>query len=211
MSLFVQSRLVNAPDGDPGVNLDFHFARRAMLFDLGDLRPLSQRELLRVSHVFVSHAHMDHVAGFDPLLRLRLRLHCPRPLTVVGPPGFLDQVEHRLRSFTWNLLDAHTADFRLEVLEFDGNRVSAAAEFRAREAFARRCLPSPSIGEGRVLDEEALTIDATALDHRTPSLAFALHERLRVKRLAEVPARSGAAGWPMARRGQEGGSAGTSG
>ncbi len=178
MSLLVQPRLVNGPSGDPGVYLDFRFGRRAMLFDLGDLGPLSPRELLRVSHAFVSHAHMDHVAGFDRLLRLRL--HRPRPLTVVGPPGFVDQVAHRLGAFSWNLLDATSVDFRLTALEFDGTRASAAAEFRAREAFARRALPPPALPAGLVLEEEALTVEAVALDHGIPSLAFALQEALRI-------------------------------
>ena len=178
MSQFVQPRLVNPPDGDPGVYLDFRFGRRAMLFDLGDLGPLTPRELLRVSHVFVSHAHMDHLAGFDPLLRLRLNR--PRSLTLIGPEGFLRQTESRLGGFSWNLLDATSVDFRLAVHEFDGRRLSAAAEFRAREAFRRRDVPPRAIGDGLVLAEEDLSVEAVALDHGIPSLAFALQESLRV-------------------------------
>jgi ribonuclease Z len=169
---------VNPPEGDPGVYLDFRFGRRAMLFDLGDLAPLTPRELLRVSHAIVSHAHMDHVAGFDPLLRLRL--HRPRPLTVVGPEGFLCQTESRLGAFTWNLLDATSVDFRLAVHEFDGRRVLATAEFRAREAFRRRDVPPPQLADGLVLAEDDLTVEAVALDHGIPSLAFALQESVRV-------------------------------
>lgn len=179
MTQLVQPRLVNRPDEDPGVYLDFRFGRRAILFDLGSLEPLTPRELLRVSHVFVSHTHMDHVAGFDPLLRLRLNR--PRPLTIVGPAGFVRQTESRLGAFSWNLLNATSVDFRLAVQEFDGRRISAAAEFRARDRFRRRDLPPPAIDDGLVLAEDNLVVEAVALDHGgIPSLAFALQESLRV-------------------------------
>jgi len=148
-----------------------------MLFDLGDTAPLSPRELLRVSHALVSHSHMDHVAGFDRLLRLRL--HRPRPLLLLGPVGFVERTAHRLRSYTWNLLDERSVDFRLTVQEFDGRqeRVSRSAEFRAREAFARRDLPAPDPGRGLVLSEPEFEIGCAALDHATPSLAFAFRQR----------------------------------
>lgn len=192
MSLLVQPRLVNAPEGDPGVYLDFRFGKRAMLFDLGDLAPLTHRELHRVSHVFVSHAHMDHVAGFERLLRQRL--HKTRPLHLTGPPGFVDKVAARLASYSWNLLDETAVDFRLTAQDFDGARVAAAAEFRARGGFARRDLPLPE-GDA-VLAEAQFEIRGAALDHGIPSLAFALHQRRRLNVRPDALERLGLAPGP---------------
>ena len=180
MSLLVQPRLINDPFGDPGLYIDFRFGRRGMLFDLGDTSPLSPRELIRVSHAFVSHAHMDHVAGLDRLLRLRL--HRPRPLALLGPRGFVDQIEQRLGSYSWNLLDETSVDFRLSVEAFDDvkGRIEEAAEFRARDRFRRRKLEPPLRGEGTVLADPDFEVRAVALDHGIPSLAFAFRQRRRI-------------------------------
>ncbi len=178
MSWLVQPRLVNDPFSDPGVYLDFRYGRRAILFDLGDVSALSSRELLRVSHAFVSHTHVDHIAGFDRLFRLCL--HRPSPLVMIGPPGFADQVEHRIRSFTWNLLDENSVDFCLRALDYDGLRLVKGIEFHAREAFARRDVEPPEFPGGVAWAEADFTIESVALDHGIPSLAFALKEVMQV-------------------------------
>jgi ribonuclease Z len=174
----VQPRLVNDPFSDPALFIDFRFGRRALLFDLGDVTPLSAREPMRVSHVFVSHTHMDHFAGFDRLLRLCLRRTAP--LHLAGPPGFLDQVEHKLKAYNWNLLDAESLDFRLTVAEFDADRIGRVGEFRAREAFQRRELSSSALPPRTLLEEDEFRIESVVLDHGTPCLAFAFQETLRI-------------------------------
>ena len=72
MGSVFQASLVNDPFDDPSVYVDIPWERRALLFDLGANYHLPPRKLLKVTDVFVSHAHMDHFIGFDHLLRVRL-------------------------------------------------------------------------------------------------------------------------------------------
>jgi ribonuclease Z len=178
MTFLVQASLVNDPFSDPGLFIDFRFRRRAILFDLGDSTPLSPRQLLRVSDAFVSHAHMDHFAGFDRLLRVCL--HRTLPLRLIGPAGFTDRVEHKLKAYTLNLLDEDSVDFVIMAAEFSGERLERAAEFRAREGFRRREAEAPRLSGCTLLDEEDFWITGAVLDHGIPCLAFAFEERLRV-------------------------------
>jgi ribonuclease Z len=173
----VQARLINDPFSDPGLFIDFRFERRALLFDLGDVTALSSRELLRVSHAFVSHTHMDHFSGFDRLLRICL--HREAPLHLTGPRGFADRVAAKISGYTWNLLDARPIGFAIMVDEFD-ERITRRWCFPARSAFARQEMEPPALSAGLVLQEDQFRVEARVLDHGIPSLAFALQERLRV-------------------------------
>ena len=178
MTWFVQASLINDPFSDPGLLIDFRFGRRALLFDLGDVTPLSPRQLLRVSHAFVSHAHMDHFAGFDRLLRVCL--HRAMPLHLIGPAGFADRVEHKLKAYTLNLLSEHPVDFVITAAEFNAEGFDHLSIFRAQESFCRREVPPERLSPGVVLDEDEFRIKSAVLDHGTPCLAFAFEEKLRV-------------------------------
>ena len=178
MTWFVQPSFINDPFSDPGLFIDFRFGRRALLFDLGELSLLPPRQLLRVSHAFVSHAHMDHFAGFDRLLRVCL--HRAMPLHLVGPTGFADRVEHKLKAYTLNLLDEQPLDFLITAAEFAEAGVERMCAFHALEAFRRRELSPVQLVAGTLLDEDEFQIRTVVLDHGTPCLAFAFEEKLRV-------------------------------
>lgn len=178
MTWLIQPRLVNGSFDDPGLYIDFRYGHRALLFDLGDLAPLSSRELMRVTHVFVSHTHIDHFAGFDRLLRVCL--HRPGPLHLVGPPGFIDRVDHKLQGFTWNLVNEHSIDFQLHVAEFHEPHLARAAIFSARHVFRKEDSPIADLPDGVVLAEDDFRIEAVALDHGIPCLAFGLREPTRI-------------------------------
>ena len=170
--------LISPPFGDPGLYVDFLFERRALLFDLGDLTNLPARKLLRISHIFVSHTHVDHFIGFDQLVRLCLgrdkRLHC------YGPPGFVDQVGHRLSAYSWNLVESYPTDFTIVAIELHGDSLAYSAEFHCRDGFRRRADASFAITGGVILDEAGFRVRCTVLDHKIPCLAYCLEEKNHV-------------------------------
>ncbi len=179
MRLLLEPRLVNDVFGDPCLYLDCRDQRRALLFDLGDIAALPPRKLLRISHVFVSHTHMDHFAGFDQLLRVVLGRKAA--ITLFGGPGFIDQVEHKLRAYTWNVVHRYEVELVIDVhqIEVDGRR--RHARFSSRHGFARAALADPAPSGDLLLDELLLRVRGRFVDHGMPCLAFVVEEKAQVK------------------------------
>lgn len=106
-------RLINDPFLDPGLYISFLFDKRAILFDLGELGGLTPKDILKVSHIFVTHTHMDHFIGFDRVLRICLGRE--KKLHLFGPADFFSQIEGKLRGYTWNLVNEYENNFILRV------------------------------------------------------------------------------------------------
>lgn len=171
-------RLINPPDEDPGLLIEFLFERRALLFDLGDLAPVVPRTLLRVTHAFVTHAHMDHFGGFDRLLRVCLGRE--KALHLYGPEGIVDRVAGRLSGYTWNLAPGYVHDFAIVATALHADGTAVRSEFHSRRAFVREADRVIRIDKGVLLVEDALTVRAAVLDHGTPCLALRVEEPAHV-------------------------------
>jgi ribonuclease Z len=188
-------RLVDPDGNEPGLVVDVRDARRALLFDLGTIDRLAPRVLLRVSHAFVTHTHMDHFAGFDHLLALGLG-RMPR-LVLWGGPGFVDQVEHKLRAYTWNVVHRYEVPMTIEAhaLAEDGTRTHA--RFASSERFTRSSVAAPDDGapgeDDVLLDEPLFRVRAAIVDHEMPVLAFAIEEKAQVRVAADRVAAMGLA------------------
>ncbi len=178
MRPLIHSRLVNPPFGDPGVYLEFMFEKRAMLFDLGDLQPLSDRSLLNVRHIMVSHTHMDHFAGLDRLIRILLGRD--RILHLFGPAGFIERVSHRLASYSWNLVSGFATELTLMVGEYREDGTLCMARMNCRDAFRTEMISPRAAANGILLDEREYLVRATILDHGIPCLAFAIEQKRHV-------------------------------
>ncbi|MCR0982405.1 MBL fold metallo-hydrolase [Roseomonas populi] len=168
-------RLLNGRSGDPGILVEAMHRTGLVLIDCGDLSALSPRHLLRVEIVAVSHAHMDHWAGFDTLLRPLIGRE--KRLTLVGPAGFAQRVFHRLQGYTWNLAHRIPADLVFEVTEIVEGPAWPRTRLRLHGGFQPEPLaPIPAAPDGTVLRSGPLRLRAALLDHGTPCLGFVLEE-----------------------------------
>jgi ribonuclease Z len=170
-------QLVNGPLGDPGLYIDMKFAHRAILFDLGDIRSLTPRKILKTSHVFISHTHMDHFIGFDHLLRICLGR--PKVVNLYGPPNFLDQVKNKISAYTWNLVENYSDSLDLIVYEVHPDRIITA---RLRSSTGFKIEPDMEVKSfnGILHEEMSFLVRAVFLDHKIPCLAFALEEKFHL-------------------------------
>jgi ribonuclease Z len=175
-------RLINDPFSDPGLFIPFRFEKRALMYDLGDLSALSSKELLRVSHVFVTHTHMDHFIGFDTLVRIFLGRD--KTLHLFGPPNFFTHVEGKLAGYTWNLVNEYENEFTLEVSEMHPHKIITRT-YVCRDRFQPKKPASSRAFSGTLLEEPAFSVHGVLLDHRTPCLGLSLTENFSVNIVKE--------------------------
>jgi ribonuclease Z len=178
MRCLFESRLVNDEFGDPGLYVDFRDERRALLLDLGDITALPPRKLMRLSHIFVTHTHMDHFSGFDHFLRVVLGRK--DGVTVLGGPGFAEQVEHKLRAYTWNVVHRYEVELKIDVREIETDGRGVQARFSSRSGFARESCAPFELSDDVLHDEPTFRVRGRFVDHDVPCLAYAIEEKAHV-------------------------------
>ena len=148
-----------------------------LLFDCGQgcLDKVALADIRSIEHLFFSHFHIDHVAGFDAFFRV----NCDRPEGVVnvwGPPGTIEIMHHRFRGFLWNLIDGRPGTWRVNEVADDEVR---SARFLAPEAFDIAHFDEPRPTPHYLVDTAVYEVECRKLDHGTPSLGYLVREKER--------------------------------
>lgn len=185
----VDVALVNGVFGDPLLHLRVRHKGRSLLFDLGESGRLPARIAHQVTDVFISHAHMDHIGGFQWLLRSRLGEY--PPCRLYGPPGLVQHIEGFIRSFLWDRIGERGPSF--EISELHGDRLQ---RFRLQAGHTGyEVLDEMPLTEGILLNEPGFRVRAIQLDHHTPVIAYAYEPdkeiNVRKDRLTELGLESG--------------------
>jgi ribonuclease Z len=120
-----------------------------LLFDCGEGTQISLKRLnlkwKKISALFVSHTHADHVTGIPGILMLSSQVEREKPLYVFGPPKIKEYIEANLST-----LDSYI-NYEIVIKEIqDEGLVYRGDGFTVRSFFLRHSKPCV----GYVIDEE---------------------------------------------------------
>jgi ribonuclease Z len=170
-------RLINGPFDDPGLFIPFLIEKRAIIFDLGEIYSLPVKDILKISHVFITHTHMDHFVGFDRLLRLFLGRK--QHLFMYGPKGFLKNVEGKLCGYSWNLVKNYSNRLVLHITEVHPDHLITKKHL-CQNGFLPSSESIKQPFKSILHTEPALTVSAEILDHSIPCLGLTIKERFHI-------------------------------
>jgi len=170
-------RLINGPFDDPGLLITFQFEKRTVLFDLGDIHTLPDRDILKTSHVFITHTHMDHWMGFDKLIRLHLGRE--KILFMYGPEGFLKNIEGKLTGYSWNLVQFYDSRFTIIATEIHPEQL-ITQQYACHAGFIPAAPEITRPFDLTVLEESDFSVSAVILDHLISCAGYCIKEQLHV-------------------------------
>ncbi|MEJ2490627.1 MAG: MBL fold metallo-hydrolase [Desulfuromonadales bacterium] len=157
---------------DPLLLVHVRPAGRSLLFDCGQLHHLAKRVLRTIDAIFVSHAHMDHLMGFDQLLR---HVHvAPRTLHLFGPPGIAQRIAHKLSGYDWNLTEESWCTF--QVHEVDAECIHVV-QFAGSRGYVGQRLGTEQRQDRTIFRSPYVHVEADICDHKLPVLIFRVTER----------------------------------
>ena len=156
---------------DPVMFINVRPTGRGILLDCGQIHHLAKRVLRSIDALFVSHAHMDHLMGFDHLLR---HVHvAPRSIAVYGPPGIAERISHKLAGYDWNLTEETWCT--IVVYEVHPRQVEQF-EFAGSRGFTSRHLQTLPRHDRVIYQTRHLKVEAEICDHKIPVLIFRVTE-----------------------------------
>lgn len=204
----MDATLVNGQTGDAGLLVRVEGRKGLLQFDCGENRHLPHADVVAVTDLFLSHAHIDHVIGFDHLMRMNLPVD--KTIRVFGPPGITEVLANRLAGYTWNKVATLPLVFEVEepIVEggpavpdsarwaddawLDALERSAArrvTRFHCMRQFVPEPQPPRPARPGVALEEAGFEVRFAPLTHGIVSFAYAAVILPRSRVVAEVLAR----------------------
>ena len=142
--------------------------------DCGEAKALSAKECRNTKAIFLSHTHIDHFINFDKLLRHQIGTE--RKIIICGPEGITDQIQHRIKSYCWNLIEAGAVTYEIR-------EVKDTSKYNVTNL-------NPPLWEKEevgvyeqesIFTEKDFCVEFEVLDHKTSSIAYLFRAEDKLK------------------------------
>ena len=138
------------------------------LCDCGEASLLTVKEVQSVSALFISHTHIDHFSNFDGIFRHQIG--SGEKMVICGPANIHQQVEARLKSYTWNLIDEKAIEYEIrEIISKEEINVYTLRPPHWNLEFVKT--------QNFLYEDEYVNVDFAVLDHKTDSVAYLFKEK----------------------------------
>ena len=145
-----------------------------LLFDCGDcLGDLALKDIRSIDHLFFSHLHMDHIAGFDTFFRSVYR-RTEKTNQVWVPQGSAEIIHRRMQGFWWNLPVEEEVKWLIHEISNDS---VCTFETQLSDGFTQLTHKATrEIEDGIVLETKNYKLTALPVHHHGLCLAYRLDE-----------------------------------
>jgi len=133
--------------------------------ECGEASDLTVKECQNTNAIFISHTHIDHFCNFDKILRHQIGIQ--RRVTICGPKGIAEQVQAKIKGYTWNLIERNAISYEIrEIIDLETISVWELEppdwELKKIRMIKSNC----------IFENEAFQTNFTILDHKIPSIAY---------------------------------------
>jgi ribonuclease Z len=169
-----QSEIKSKSNEDISISVQLDNHPWNYICECGDASNWTVKEVQNANAVFISHTHIDHFVNFDMVIRHQIGIQ--RRVIICGPEGIAAQVQAKLKSYTWNLIEKGAIVYEIREMRSENEIKVFELEPPQWELVEKNTLKSNVL-----FQEKSFAVTGILLDHKTPTLAYKFKEHDSVK------------------------------
>ncbi len=169
---------INPLEEDPFLFVELEDVYETFLFDTGFRVRGNFRKIRKLGGIFITHAHIDHLIGWDHLMRSLLSED--KTLNVYGPPEITRKLLNKLAAYDWD----RSQDQKLTILIHE---LTGKTRIISEAVSNRRFIPEiqkkkEPVINNIIYETKNVRIESVPADHGgSPCVAYAICEQDKLK------------------------------
>ncbi|VXB84427.1 Peptidase [Flavobacterium sp. 9AF] len=149
------------------------------IVDCGEASLLSVKDCLSARAIFISHTHIDHFINFDQIMRYQIG--SKQQYIICGPKNIALQVQAKLKSFTWNLIEDDAIVYEVREIISEKKIIT----YELKPPYWELVFISE---ETSLYQDERVTVRFVILDHKTDVIGYHFKDKDNINiEISQIP------------------------